>query len=85
MKLNEEIEKLKLKTNDVTVAKLDIEAMYLSIQFSLVKKAVRYFSKDLSEEDKKKIDKFLEMIGFGMKNTLVTSIDKYYEYGGDID
>ena len=25
------------------------------------------------------------MIGFGMKNTLVSIIDKYYEYGGDMD
>ena len=25
------------------------------------------------------------MIGFGMKNTLVCFIDKYYEYGGDMD
>ena len=25
------------------------------------------------------------MIGFGMKNTLVCFIDKYYKYGGDMD
>ena len=73
----EEIEKLKLKKNDVTIAKLDTEAMYPSIQFLLVKKVVRYVSRDLSEEDKRKIEKCLEMIGFGMKNTLVTFIDKY--------
>ena len=50
-----------------------------------MKKAVRYFLKDLSKEEKKKIEKCLEMIGFGMKNTLLTFIDKYYEYGRDMD
>ena len=45
--------------NDVTVVKLDIEAMYPSIQFLLVKETVRYFLKDLSEEDKEKIEKSL--------------------------
>ena len=25
------------------------------------------------------------MIGFGMKNTLVSFIDKYYEYGGEME
>ena len=57
--------------------------MYPSIQFLLVKKAVRHFGRNLSKEEKSKIEKCLEMIGFGMKNTLVTFIDKYYEYGGE--
>jgi hypothetical protein len=26
-----------------------------------------------------------EMIKFGMGNTLLTFVDKYYEYGGDLD
>ena len=69
----------------MTLAKLDIVAMYPSIQFLIVKKAVRYFSKDLPDEMKKKIETCLEMIGFGMKNTLVSFTDKYYEYGGDMD
>ena len=76
---------LNLKKKDVTIAKLDIVAMYPSIQFLLVKKAVRYYAKDMSEEDKSKIEKCLQMIGFGMKNTLITFVDKYFEYGGDID
>ena len=45
---------------------------------------MRHFSKDLPDEMKKKIETCLEMIGFGMKNTLVSFTDKYYEYGGDI-
>ena len=57
--------------------------MYPSIQFLLVKKTVRHFGKNLSTADTSKIEKCLKMIRFGMKNTLVTFIDKYYEYGGE--
>ena len=59
--------------------------MYLSIQFLLVKKAANFFSKDLSRDEKATISKCLKLIQFGMSNTLVTFVDKYYEYGGDID
>ena len=54
---------MKLKKREVTIAKLDIVAMYPSIQ----KKAVRYFARELSSENNQKIEKCLEMIGFGMK------------------
>ena len=50
-----------------------------------MKKVVRFYSKDLSKGEKEKIETCLEMIGFGMKNTLVCFIDKYYEYGGDMN
>ena len=83
--LKMEIEKMKLKKREVTIAKLDIVAMYPSIQFLIVKKAVRYFARELSSENNQKIEKCLEMIGFGMKNTLVSFIDKYYEYGGEME
>ena len=66
-KLKEKIEKLKLKKKDVTLAKLDIVGMYPLIQFLIVKKSVRFFSKDLSSDQKNKIETCLEMIGFGMK------------------
>ena len=67
----------------MTTAKLDIVNMYPSIQFKLVRKAINYFSKSLSKEEKEKIEDCLEMIKFGMSNTLVSFIDKFYEYGGD--
>ena len=70
-----------MKTN--TIAKLDIVNMYPSIQFLLVKKAVNFFSKDLSKEEKITISKCLELVKFGMSNTLITFVNKYYEYGGD--
>ena len=73
--MKEKIETLEVKKNEVTLAKLDTVAMYPSIQFLLVKKAVRFNSKELSKRDKEKIEKCLEVIGFGMKNTLVCFID----------
>ena len=82
--MKEEIEILEVKKNEVTLEKLDIVAMYPSIQFLFVKKAVRFYSKDLSKVEKEKIGTCLEMISFGMKNTLVCFIDKYYEYKGDV-
>ena len=81
--LKEELEKINLKKKEVTTAKLDIVNMYPSIQFKLVRKAINYFSKSLSKEEKEKIEDCLEMIKFGMSNTLVSFIDKFYEYGGD--
>ena len=57
--------------------------MYPSIQFKIVKKAVKHFGKSLSKDSKEKINKCLEMISFGMSNTLVSFIDKWYEYDGD--
>ena len=47
--------------------------------------AVMYFAQFLSLEDKEKIETCLEMAKFGMGNTLLTFIDKYYEYGGEED
>lgn len=83
--LKTKLEISNLKKKDVTIAKLDIVAMCLSIKFLLVKKAVRYYAKDLSEEDKSKIKCFLQMIRFGMKNIRVTFINKYCKYEGDIN
>jgi hypothetical protein len=40
---------------------------------------------DLPEEDQAKIKQCLEMVKFGMASTLLTFVDKYYEYDGDQD
>ena len=45
--------------------------------------AVQYYANEMDLETKAKIDICLEMIKFGMGNTLLTFMDKYYEYGGD--
>ena len=59
--------------------------IYPSIKYKLVKCAVTYFAQVLSLEDKEKIDTCLKMVKFGMGNTLLTFIDKYYGYGGEED
>ena len=72
--------------DDVTIASFDAVKMYPSIKFHLVKKAVDFFAKNLSHEECDTIKKrCLEMIEFGMSNTLLTVVDKFYEYGGDMD
>jgi hypothetical protein len=76
------LEKLNIKRSNSTIVTVDIEAMYPSIQFIHVRKAVEYFLRDAPQEDKIKADQCLEMIKFGMANTIVTFAGKYYEYGG---
>ena len=48
--LEESLESLKIIKKDVTVISLDIEAMYPSITFNMVAKAINFFSKDLKKE-----------------------------------
>jgi hypothetical protein len=69
----------------VTIASFDAVDMYPSIKFRLVEKAVWYFARDLDSDLRRKIEACLEMVRFGMGNTLVTFVDKYYEYGGEAD
>jgi hypothetical protein len=52
---------------------------------SFVKKEIRYFAENLNVEIQGQIETCLEMIKFGMGNTLFTFVNKYYEYGGDLD
>lgn len=82
MQLKEDLEKLNIKRHQSSIVTLDIEAMYPSIQIEHVKRAVEYFLRDAPEEDKKTAEHCLDMIRFGMANTMVTFNGKYYEYGG---
>ena len=59
--------------------------MYPSIKYDLVEKAIYYYAKRLDMMDKQRIKSCLEMIKFGMGNTLLTFMDKYYEYGGEVE
>ena len=70
MQLKEDLEKLNIKRSQASIVTLDIEAMYPSIQIEHVKRAIEYFLRDASEEDKVKADSCLEMIRFGMANTM---------------
>eukprot|EP00957_Ditylum_brightwellii_P088650 6752004-Ditylum_brightwellii.AAC.1 len=56
--------------------------MYPSVQVKLIKKALRFYSRSLSPEDKQKIELGMEMIQFGMKNTLGSFRYKYFNYKG---
>ena len=70
--LKEDLEKLALKRDETTIISLHIKAMYPSIKFDVVKKAVKFFAKNLEREELRKIETCLEMIKFGMSNTLLT-------------
>jgi hypothetical protein len=57
--------------------------MYPSIKFKHVPNALEYFSSGLSERDMDTVNECLELIQFGMENTLLTFQYQYYIYGGD--
>jgi hypothetical protein len=81
--LKSTLEDLQIKNAEVTVVSFDTVNMYPSITYKMVKKAVAFFAQKLGRDDKNTIKSCLEMIKFGMGATLLTFMDKYYEYGGD--
>ena len=83
--LKSKLEKLNLKQGEVTITSFDAVEMYPSIKYKLVEKAVLFFAKDLDSILKQKLGVCLDMIRFGMGNTLLTFVDKYYEYGGEVN
>ena len=67
------------------IVKLDIEAVYPSITYTLVAEAVRYFTRELSEEDKMRVEANLEMLKFSMSNCLINFGEHYFQYGKEKD
>ena len=67
------------------IASFDAVEMYPLIKYKLVEKAVLFFPKDLDSISKRKLGVCLDMIRFGMGDTLLTFVDKYYEYGGEVN
>ena len=65
----------------MTIASIDAVAMYPSIKFPLVKKAISYFTRNLPKSQQSNVKLCLKLIAFGMSSTLLTFEDKYYEYG----
>ena len=59
--------------------------MYPSIKYMLVQQAVNYSAKDLTNDEKETIATCLNLIKFGMGNTLLNFGNKYYEYDGARD
>jgi hypothetical protein len=78
--LKTQIESLNIKRDKHTIFSLDIEAFYPSITYGLVERAIEFFSRPLGEKEKATIIECLKMIAFGIENTLLTFVDKYYEY-----
>jgi hypothetical protein len=81
--LKQKLENMDIKCDNSTIISINAVDYYPSIKFKLVKKAVYFFSKDLNDEDQMKIEDCLDMIKFGMSSTLLTFVDKYFEYDGD--
>ena len=63
------------------VAKLDIEAMYPSITYELVAKAVHYYTKGFSQEEEMRVEAGLDMLRFSMANCLINFGSDYFQYG----
>ena len=64
--MKEDLEKLKIKKSKTTIITIDIEAVYLSVQFIQVKRGVELFLWDAPKEDKDTAQSCLEMARFGM-------------------
>ena len=75
---------LGITKSNSTVASIDAEMMYPSIKYGLVEKAVLHYSKDLDESNMVTMNTCLEFIKFGMGLTLLTFVDKYYLYDGNV-
>eukprot|EP00957_Ditylum_brightwellii_P102283 7797420-Ditylum_brightwellii.AAC.1 len=61
---------------------LDIVSMYPSIQVKLIKKALKYYAKDLLTEARETIDMCMDIAQFGMKSTLIQFKGCYFIYQG---
>jgi hypothetical protein len=78
-----QIESLGIRKDRHTIFSLDIEAIYPLVTYGLVERAIKFFSHLLGEKQKAKIKVCLKIIVFGMGNTLLMFVDKYYEYDGE--
>ena len=83
--LKAKLEKIGIMKNLHTIVSIDAIGMYPSISLRMVIKAITYFSEKVNEEDKGKISECLKLIKFGMGNTILAFLDKYYEYGAQDD
>ena len=71
---------MKVKRDEVTIASVDAINMYPSIKLATTRKAVRFFARKLTTETKNTINLCLELIHFGMRSTLISFDNEYYEY-----
>ena len=82
--LKQKLEKIDITRSGHTIASIDAKTMYPLVRFEHIKQAVDFFSRGISEEDKRTINRCLEMVKFGMANTIVTFKDEYWDYCGAV-
>jgi hypothetical protein len=83
--LKKQFEKDDFQQDDCTIVGLDIKDMYPQCWFKAVKAMVRYNASQLDPLQQEKIWQCLNILNFSMGNTIVSFLDKYYEYGVDPD
>ena len=71
-------EKLKITRENSTLASLHKEKVYPSIRFSIIQKAVTYYTSHLPTTTKNKIRTCLKMIKFSMASCLIFFSGKHY-------
>ena len=64
---------------------MDIVNMYSSCKLKLIKQAFCYYARNLPCKHKKTIEKYIKMIAFGMKATLICYRDEYFNYKGVVE
>ena len=82
--LKTKLENLPINFENSTIDSVDAEAMYPSIKFQLIYDAVLYYADTLPPETHRTIILCLDLIYFGMTNTLIMFQDQYYLYDGDL-
>ena len=85
--LKEELEFFsdEIKKGQSTIISINAEAMYPSIKYGLIEKAIWFYARDLSDDEKETIKNCLQLLKFGMSTTLLSFCDKYYLYDGDLE
>ena len=87
--VKKKLEALEITKDEATVVSIDAVCMYPSITCKMVRKAIYYFlsqsTKEVNDEDRKTIDKCLDLIQFGMGSTFLAFADQYYEYDGLVE
>jgi len=83
--VKESLEALAITKANYTIFSIDAVNMYPSVKFSMVERAVDFFSQSLTESEKATIKRCLAMIRYGMGHTLLTFQDQYWEWGGTED
>ena len=75
--LKTELENIGIRLDETTQILFDARELDPSIKCNVIRKAIHYFLTDAPENDKAMVNKCLEMVKFGMANTLVTFQGEY--------